>query len=115
MTASLLSLMGERLALFHIVGGLLVVGLGVDYGVFFAWSHDDPERRARTLGVVILCALSTVSVFGVMATSGIVVLHAIGITVALGTLVAFTTALVLIWPWSSAGGSPPRLDPERRR
>ena len=104
MTASLLSLMGERLALFHIVGGLLVVGLGVDYGVFFAWSHDDPERRARTLGVVILCALSTVSVFGVMATSGIVVLHAIGITVAPGTLVAFTTALVLIWPWSSAGG-----------
>jgi predicted exporter len=43
--AALLAL-GERLSLFHLVSLLLVLGIGVDYGLFFSRPDTDPACAA---------------------------------------------------------------------
>jgi predicted exporter len=84
LTAALLLLLGERLTLFHLVAMLLVAGVGSNYSLFF--EHETLRRSdARsTLVSVLLCAVSTVLAFGLLATASAPVLRAIGMTVALG-------------------------------
>ncbi|UCE90429.1 MAG: MMPL family transporter [Pseudomonadota bacterium] len=90
-----LTLLGERLSLFHLVSLLLVVGIGLDYSLFFSRPGDDRDTRARTLHAVLVCAGSTVAVFGILALSDIPVLHAIGTTVAIGVFATLAAAMVL--------------------
>lgn len=90
-----LMLLGERLSLFHLVSLLLVVGIGLDYSLFFSRPGDDHDSRARTLHAVLVCAGSTVTVFAILALSDIPVLHAIGTTVAIGVFAALAAALIL--------------------
>lgn len=87
-TAALLHGFGVRLSLFHLVALLLVLGLGIDYGLFFA-RDDGGEERARTGHAVAVCAISTASVFAILALSQIPLLHATGLTVALGVTLSY--------------------------
>ena len=91
-TATILALLGERFTMFHILAALLVVGLGIDYSVFFSWQAADDDQRARTRQSLIACLLSTVTVFGLLAMSNIGVLRAIGLTVAVGACTTFAFA-----------------------
>ena len=43
------------------------------------------EERAHTLYGLLVCATTTILVFGILATSSVPVLHAIGVTAALGS------------------------------
>lgn len=88
LTAALLHALGAQLSLFHLMAMLLVLGLGIDYGLFFA-RRAATEERARTGHAVTVCAISTASVFGILALSQIPVLHAIGSTVALGVTLSY--------------------------
>ncbi len=88
LTAALLHVLGAQLSLFHLVALLLVLGLGIDYGLFFA-RPVAAEEYARTGHAVTVCAISTASVFGILALSQIPVLHAIGSTVALGVVLSY--------------------------
>jgi len=90
-----LRLMGERLSLFHLVSLLLVVGISIDYGLFFSRGDGDARLRGRTFHGLSVCALSTVSVFGILATSSLPVLNAIGSTVAVGVALSFLAAWLL--------------------
>jgi predicted exporter len=90
-----LGLMGERLSLFHLVSLLLVVGISIDYGLFFSRGDADASMRGRTFHGLSVCVLSTVSVFGILATSSLPVLNAIGSTVAVGVALSFLAALLL--------------------
>jgi predicted exporter len=83
--AAVLNLSGESLSLFHIATFLLVIGLGLDYALFFNRLEGSEEERRRTLYGLQVCGTTTILVFGVLATSGIPVLHAIGMTAALGS------------------------------
>jgi len=83
-TAGTLAALGIPVSLFHILSLILVAGLGMDYGLFFARRSDD----ATTLRATILCNVTTAAVFLVMAFSSIPVLHGIGLTVAMGSFVA---------------------------
>jgi predicted exporter len=83
--AAVLNLSGESMSLFHIATFLLVVGLGLDYGLFFNRPEESEEERSRTLYGLLVCSTTTVLVFGVLAGSSIPVLHAIGITAAIGS------------------------------
>jgi predicted exporter len=76
---------GESLSLFHVATFLLVVGLGLDYALFFNRPEGSEEERAHTLYGLLVCATTTILVFGVLATSSVPVLHAIGLTAALGS------------------------------
>jgi predicted exporter len=95
--ASLLAL-GERLSLFHLVSLLLVLGIGVDYGLFFSRPGADPEQRRQTLHALLVCCGSALTVFGMLATSELPALRAIGLTVNIGVAASFSAALVMARP-----------------
>ncbi len=90
--ASVPLLLGEQLNLFHLVSLLLVAGIGLDYGLFFT-RHEHGLEALRTLHALMICAISTVVVFVMLALSGIPVLHAIGTTVSAGVISTF----ILSW------------------
>jgi predicted exporter len=83
--------LGENLNLFHLVSLLLVAGIGLDYGLFF--SRNTTEDKIYTLHALLVCAISTSTVFAMLAFSRIPVLHAIGTTVSVGVVAAF------VWSW----------------
>jgi predicted exporter len=82
---AVVNLAGEPLSLFHIATFLLIIGLGLDYALFFNRPEENEEGRSRTLYGLLVCSMTTILVFGVLATSDIPVLHAIGMTAAIGS------------------------------
>ena len=94
MTAILLAA-GQRLSLFNLVALLLVVGIGLNYALFFNRPASDPEERGRTLLSLAVCCATTLSAFGCLAFSHTPVLRAIGITVALGTVLSLVLSAAL--------------------
>jgi predicted exporter len=86
---------GVEMNLFHLVALVLGAGLGLDYALFFEHAGDDRDEQLRTLHAVIVCSLTTLLVFVLLALSSIPVLRAIGSTVALGVLANFVFALLL--------------------
>lgn len=90
-TAAWVSL-GSSLSVFHLVSLLLVVGLGLDYALFFVRHSQDTREARRTRSALVLCLLSTLGLFGIMAVSGIEPLGHIGHVVSLGALLAFCAA-----------------------
>jgi predicted exporter len=93
--AALLHAMGERFSLFHVASFLLVIGLGLDYALFFNRRHGTPVERGRTVYGLVVCSTTTILVFGVLALSKIPVLRAIGMTAALGSLASLLFAALL--------------------
>jgi predicted exporter len=87
---------GVRLSLFHILSGLLVLGLGVDYAVFFLHDSDAQARDNATFHGVGVCALSTALVFGALSIAPFAILRAIGLPVLIGASLAFIFAYGLL-------------------
>jgi predicted exporter len=83
--AAVVNISGEPLSLFHVATFLLVIGLGLDYALFFNRPEGTGHERARTLYGLLVCSATTILVFGVLAWSTIPVLHAIGVTGAIGS------------------------------
>jgi predicted exporter len=75
---------GISLSLFHLVALTLAAGLGLHYALFFERHTGDAAEERRTLHATLVCVGSAILVFGLLATSTIPVLRAIGLTVALG-------------------------------
>jgi len=80
------------LTLVHLVALLLVLGLGLDYALFFSRQESSTGRRA-TVESVLACAASTGLAFGILSTSSIPLLRFIGLTVAVGSV----ANLALAW------------------
>jgi len=89
---------GVALNLFHLIALVLAAGLGLDYALFFEHASHDPVEQRRTLHAVIVCSISTLLVFVVLAFSTLPVLRAIGVTVALGVVGNFFFALLFTRP-----------------
>ena len=94
-TASLLTIGGRALSIFNLVGLLLIVSVGSNYCLFFERQRRDPARRERSVASLVLANLCTVFGFGILSFSGIPVLHDIGVTVAIGTLLTLVFAAIL--------------------
>jgi predicted exporter len=93
-----LVLAGFSLNLLHVVCVLLVLSMGVDYGVFLVESRTHPQQVAATVLSLLACCLSTVLAFGLLAMSSNPALRAIGLTTGLGVLASLVlapTALIL--------------------
>jgi predicted exporter len=88
-----LALLGERLTLLHLVGLLLIVAVGSNYALFF----DDANAAGepRTLASLVVANATTVIGFGVLATAKVPVLHAIGVTVGPGAVLALILSAML--------------------
>lgn len=96
---AVLVLAGFALNLLHVVSLLLVLSMGVDYGVFMAESREHPEQVAATVGSLLACCLSTMLAFGLLAMSSNPALRAIGLTTGIGvfaSLILAPTALILV-------------------
>lgn len=91
---AVLGLLGMPLQLFNVLALLLLLGVGVDYGVFLLEHRGD---GAAWLAVV-LGAASTALSFGLLAVSSTPALRAFGLTLGIGL-----AAVSLLAPWLRAG------------
>ena len=95
LTAAVLQLAGQRLTVFHLIAMLLVMGIGLNYSLFFDRPEEDATARRRTLFALLVTCATTVLAFGTLAWSSNPVLHAIGFTVTVGALMAFAASAAL--------------------
>ena len=86
-TLAVLSMLGVQLDLFHVLGVLLVLSMGEDYGVFLVENDGGEDLPATALGIV-LASATTVASFGFLAMSEIPALRSLGQIVSLGVLLA---------------------------
>jgi len=85
MVAALLSLsvsawLGEPVQLFTVLAHFLILGTGVDYGIFLLEHHTDPSSWLA----VCLGAASTLLAFGLLALSATPALHTFGLSMLFG-------------------------------
>ena len=104
LTVAVLVACGERLSVFHLVALLLVLGIGLNYALFFERVAADAGERNRTRLALAVCSTSTVVTFGLLALSSTPVLHAIGVTVALGAVLALSMSA--LWARRNDADSP---------
>jgi predicted exporter len=92
-----LVLTGHTLSILHLVGLLLTVAVGSNYALFFDQADDTatPEQQHRTLVSLVLANLTTVVGFGLLATSSVSVLSALGGTVGPGAFLSLLLAAAL--------------------
>jgi len=95
--------LGMEFNLFNIVATILVIGLGVDYGIFMV-CREDPEVDKATRRAVLVAGLTTLTGFGALVFAEHPALHSIGTPVLLGIGGAVPTALLVV----------PSLQRERR-
>jgi predicted exporter len=95
----ILAICGVKLNLLHAMSILLVLSMGVDFGVFLVESDRDDGNLAPALLSILVSGLVTVLSFGLLAMSAQPALSAIGQITALGMLFAILLspiALVLL-------------------
>jgi predicted exporter len=95
-TVAILTAMGVRLSLIHIVSLQFVAGVGLDYALFFARRQLDDEERARTLRTLITCNAMTALTFGLLALCRTPLLRQIGTTVVIGAVAALVFAFLFV-------------------
>lgn len=101
-TTATLRALDIPLNLFHLISLLLVLGIGLNYALFFQRRDGNPALAQRAGLAVGLCGLTSVVAFACLALAGIPVLHAIGLTVLLGTLFSLFYAA----SWRSSHSAP---------
>ena len=84
--------LGVETSLLHVVGLVMVLGMGVDYGVFVVDSAAHPEEMGVTMLSTFLGSITTVMTFGVLALSQHPALRALGVTIGVGILLSFLLA-----------------------
>ena len=87
--------MGISLNILHVMSLLLVVSLGVDFGIFFVDTNTSLEEAARTMVSIITASLTTILSFGLLGLSSSPGLAAIGVTVTLGVTFSLLTCFLM--------------------
>jgi predicted exporter len=94
-SAAILQLAGQRLTVFHLIAMLLVMGIGLNYSLFFDRPEENAVLRRRMLFALFVTCATTLLAFVTLAFSSNPVLHAIGLTVSVGAAMAFLTSAAL--------------------
>jgi len=102
LTLALLGWLGEPLQLFNVLALLLLLGVGVDYGVFLLEHRDDGSAWLA----VVLGATSTWLAFGLLALSSTPALRAFGLTLLIGLVLVGCLAPALRAPLLTKANSP---------
>lgn len=91
-----LHLAGEPLHLIHLIGMLLIIAVGSNYALFFDRAQGESEGLGEpgTLASMALANLTTTIGFGTLALSSVPVLHAIGVTVGPGAILALLLSAI---------------------
>lgn len=93
-TIGLLEICQIPLNLFHIMGFLLVLCIGIDYGLFLFWQSDSTENKKGEKEDLILlanalAAMTTLLSFGLLALSETTAVRSFGLSVFLGITCSF--------------------------
>jgi len=91
-----LHLLGERLHLLHLIGMLLIVAVGSNYALFFDRAPSQQQLDPTTLASMLIANLTTAIGFGTLALSQVPVLHAVGITVGPGAILALLLSALFV-------------------
>ena len=87
--------LGQELNLFNVIASILIIGLGVDYGIFMV-CHGQQEEDLDSAKAIIVSGLTTLVGFGALVLAVHPALHSIGVTVLLGIGAAVPTAVLVI-------------------
>jgi len=93
---AILAVLGVHANLFHAMSLIMVMGMGVDYGIFLVDSVGHRETLGATALSLLISCLTTAFVFGTLAISGQPALRSIGVTVGLGILLCYLIAPVTL-------------------
>lgn len=88
-TLAIIIFLGYSLNLFHILALFLILGIGVDYSIFYAESKD---HIATTSFAIMLSCITAILSFGLLALSSFGVVHAFGLVVFFGVIFSFLLA-----------------------
>lgn len=91
-TLGLLGLLGVPVNVASAVSLLVVLGMGVDYGIFAVDSAERAESRGATLSSLLISCVTSIFVFGILALSEQPVLRAIGLVTGIGVFLALLFA-----------------------
>lgn len=83
--------LGVEINLFSIMGTFLIIGIGVDYAIFYRHGHDHPQVVGMAL---FLCMMSTLLGFGLLSFSSTYAIHCFGLTVLFGVIFSFIYATI---------------------
>ncbi|MBI5608802.1 MAG: MMPL family transporter [Deltaproteobacteria bacterium] len=108
-TLGLLSLLGQALNLLHLVGLVIVLSIGVDYGVYLAETAARRAGEPATALSIVAAGLSAFLAFGLLGLSSNPAMQALGWTTGLGILfsLALAPTLLLLPVGAQAGESKP--------
>jgi predicted exporter len=95
-----LGISGQALQLFHLLALMLLLGIGVDYGIFM--QEPDSQKDGAAWLAVGVSALSTLLSFGLLALSQTPALRAFGLILAIGI-----GAVTLLVPYFRSVAAPP--------
>jgi len=87
--------LGIAFNLFNVVAAILIIGLGVDYGIFMV-TKITQGLDAATERAVFVSGLTTIAGFGALVLARHPALHSIGLSVLIGIGAAIPAALVII-------------------
>ena len=101
------ALMKNPINIMHITSAILVVGIGVDYGILSSstwnmWFKKDLvgddwiKKRNSTVQSIFAAALTTLASFGLLAISSSGALFSLGISMIFGIVFALCTAVLII-------------------
>ena len=88
--------LGEPANLFTVMSLVMVMGMGVDYGIFCVDSIGRREELGTTLVSLLLSCLTTAFVFGSLALSSQPSLRAIGVTTGVGVVLSLLLAPIAV-------------------
>ncbi len=91
-----LSVAGVKPNLVHVMSLVMVMGMGVDYGIFCVDSVAAGRAFGATLLSLLISCLTTALVFGTLAFSSQPTLQAIGVTTGIGILLSYLLAPVTL-------------------
>ena len=87
--------LGLEMNLFNVVASILIIGLGVDYGIFMV-CHAQQEDNLASSRAILISGLTTLVGFGALVLAQHPALYSIGLTVLLGISAAVPTAVLVI-------------------
>lgn len=94
-TVCTLGALGMALTILHVMSLLLVVSLGVDFGIFLVDSGATPEDSSHAVVSIVTASVTTVLSFGLLSVSQSPGLAALGITITLGVTYSLGICVVM--------------------
>jgi predicted exporter len=106
---AMMTLLGQPWQLFNVLALMLLLGVGIDYGIFLQEHEDDPQAWLA----VVIGAGSTWLSFGLLGLSSTPALRAFGVTLMFGLPLVLVLAPLFRAPGLSSADAQPFFDSEQ--